>query len=162
MTDYGHLRLNHAASGTFHRRTKPDNVPKNTKQPKSRPPVGIREKILNTPLPQYSGPYSVGIMDIEVPVRDPRTFSNIQRHGQHLLHLETVLFSVFYPSTFGSGKGKSPEGEKKWSRPTWIPKPRKELIEGYAKFSSLSNLTSFAIFGISNFLVAQVTMLKAI
>jgi platelet-activating factor acetylhydrolase len=35
-----------------------------------------------------------------------------------LLELETVLFTVFYPSGFGSGQGKSPEGENRWSRPT--------------------------------------------
>lgn len=35
---------------------KPDTVP-NAKHPKSRAPVGMREKILRTPLPFYSGPY---------------------------------------------------------------------------------------------------------
>lgn len=56
--------------------------------------------------PRYSGPYSVGTMEIEVPVRDPRTFSDITRHKQHILQLETVLMTVYYPSAFGSGEGK--------------------------------------------------------
>lgn len=77
---------------------KPDDVPKMSKQPNSRPPTGIREHILRTPLPYYSGPYSVGVMDIEVPVREPRHFSEIKREHKHLLELETVLFSVYYPS----------------------------------------------------------------
>lgn len=126
---------------------KPDDVPKHAKQPKSRTPAGIREKILRTPLPFYSGPYSVGVMDIEVPAREPRNFSDIKREKQHLLTLETVLFTVFYPSGFGSGQGKSPEGEKEWSRPTWLPRPRMELAKGYGKFAGLPAWPTLAFFG---------------
>jgi len=86
------------ASGVAQPSKKPEDVPKMSKQPNSRPPVGIREHILRTPLPYYSGPYSVGMMDIEVPAREPRHFSEIKREHRHLLQLETVLFSVFYPS----------------------------------------------------------------
>lgn len=94
MTD----ALNRMASGATRSVSRPDDVPKNPKEPNSRPPTGIREHILRTPLPYYSGPYSVGVMDIEVPVREPRHFSEIKREHKHLLELETVLFSVFYPS----------------------------------------------------------------
>lgn len=122
--------------------------PDASKQPKSRPPAGFREKLLHTPLPHYSGPYSVGWMDIEVPVREPRTFSNIKRRHRHLLQLETVLFSVFYPSGFGSGQGPSPEGEKKWSRATWLPRPRVDTAKGYAKFSGMPELPILGLFGL--------------
>ena len=107
------------------------------KPPKSRPAVGIREKLLKKALPQYSGPYEVGLMDIEVPARDPRTFSEIKREHKHLLKLETVLFTIFYPSALGSGQGRSPEGEKQWSRATWLPRPRREVAKGYGKFAGL-------------------------
>lgn len=130
-----------------HTSSKPDDVPKNSKQPKSRPPAGLREKILQTPLPYYSGPYTVGIMDIEVPAREPRHFSEIKREHRHLLQLETVLFTVFYPSGFGSGQGKSPEGEEKWSRPTWLPRPRVQLAKGYGKFAGLPRWLSVGLFG---------------
>ncbi|KAF5871746.1 putative platelet-activating factor acetylhydrolase protein [Botrytis fragariae] len=120
-----------------------------TKQPKTRPPAGFREKILRKPLPYYSGPYSVGQMDIEVPVREPRTFSNIKRQHKHVLNLETVLFSVFYPSSFGSGEGVSPEGEKKWSRATWLPRPRVEVAKGYSKFAGLPSWPTMAFFGMT-------------
>ncbi|TVY88533.1 Platelet-activating factor acetylhydrolase, partial [Lachnellula willkommii] len=85
-------------SGAAAQVNKPDDVPRMSKQPKSRPPVGTREHILRTPLPYYSGPYSVGMLGIEVPAREPRHFSEIKREHMHLLKLETVLFSVFYPS----------------------------------------------------------------
>lgn len=90
--------LNKMTSGAAAQVNKPDDVPRMSKQPKSRPPIGTREHILRTPLPYYSGPYSVGMLDIEVPVREPRHFSEIKREHVHLLKLETVLFSVFYPS----------------------------------------------------------------
>ncbi|KAJ5037229.1 uncharacterized protein L3040_007406 [Drepanopeziza brunnea f. sp. 'multigermtubi'] len=125
---------------------KPDEVPI-AKQPNSRAPSGLRERILRTPLPYYSGPYSVGMMDIEVPVREPRHFSDITRKKKHLLELETVLFTVFYPSGFGSGHGTSPEGEKRWSRPTWLPRPRVEVAKGYAKFSGMPAVLCVPWFG---------------
>lgn len=77
---------------------RPDDAPRNPKHPKSRRPSGMRERILRTPLPYYSGPYSVGIMDMEVPVRQPTHFSELKRDHKHLLQLDTVLLSVFYPS----------------------------------------------------------------
>ncbi|KAI9648384.1 hypothetical protein NHQ30_003017 [Ciborinia camelliae] len=127
---------------------KSDDVPI-TKHPRSRSPVGLREKIFGAPLPYYSGPYSVGQMDIEVPVREPRTFSKIKRQHKHVLNLETVLFSVFYPSGFGSGEGVSPEGEKKWSRVTWLPRPRVEIAKGYSKFAGLPSWLTVAFFGMT-------------
>jgi hypothetical protein len=77
---------------------KPDDVPGNSKKPKARPPNQLREKIIRNPLPYYSGPYSVGMIDIEVPVREPRHFSDIKRDHEYLLELDTVLMSVWYPS----------------------------------------------------------------
>jgi platelet-activating factor acetylhydrolase len=130
-----------------HTVNKPDDVP-NSKQPNSRPPTGLREKILRAPLPYYSGLYSVGMMDIEVPAREPRVFSDIKRNHRHLLELETVLFTVYYPSGFGSGHGKSPEGEKKWSRPTWLPRPRIEVAKGYGKFAGIPGWPTAAWFGL--------------
>lgn len=124
----------------------PNDGPGASKEPKSRPPVGFREKIFRTPLPHYSGPYSVGWMDIEVPAREPRVFSNIKRKHKHLLQLETVLFSVFYPSGFGSGQGLSPEGKNKWSRATWLPRPRIETAKGYAMFAGMPDWATVAWF----------------
>lgn len=118
-----------------------------SKKPKSRAPAGLREKLLTTPLPLYSGPYTVGYMEIEVPVRKPRVISDIQREHKPLLELKTVLFSIYYPSGFGSGEGRSPHGEKEWSRATWLPRPRVQLGEAYAKFAGLPRWPTMAFFG---------------
>ncbi|KAI9744447.1 MAG: hypothetical protein M1818_001976 [Claussenomyces sp. TS43310] len=127
----------------------PNDAPEYAKAPKSRSPSGLREKILRTPLPYYSGPYSVGFMEIEVPAREPRTFSDIKRDHKHLLRLETVLLSVYYPSGFGSGQGRSPDGRKRWSRATWLPRPRFETAKGYGKFAGIPGYLSVGWFGMT-------------
>lgn len=76
-------------------------------------------------------------MDIEIPAASPRPFSNIKRHGQHLLQLKTVLVAVYYPSAFGSGAGKDPAGYATWSRETWLSRPRFKTAQGYGLFSGL-------------------------
>ncbi len=96
----------------------------------------------------YSGPYSDGIIDIEVPARQPRNFSEIKRDHLHLLELETILFSDFYPSRFSSGQGKSPDGENKWSQPTGLPRPRIEIAKGYGNFVGIPSRLSTALFRI--------------
>jgi platelet-activating factor acetylhydrolase len=124
----------------------PDAVPY-PKHPKSRPPASITDKIFKKTLPLYSGPYSVGFMDMEVPVRNPRTFSDMHRENRPLLEMETVLFSMYYPSGFGSGQGNSPGGRKEWSRATWLPRPRVSLGKAYAKFADLPTWPTVALFG---------------
>lgn len=125
------------------------------KKPRTRPPTSLRDRLLHAKLPAYSGPYNVGCMDIEVPVQDPRTFSNITRKGRHLLQLETVLFTLYYPAALGSGEGKDPAGHKKWSRETWLPRPRDKVAEGYGKFAGIPDPLSIAWF-------ASTTMLTKI
>ncbi|KAJ4358268.1 uncharacterized protein N0V89_002848 [Didymosphaeria variabile] len=121
----------------------------NAKKPRSRPPQSLRDKLgfLHGHLPASSGPYSVGSMDIEVPVQSPRSISDIKRNGKHILRLETVLFTLYYPAAFGSGMGKAPGGYKKWSRETWLPRPRPETAKGYAKFAGIPGWLGEAVFG---------------
>ncbi|RDW87630.1 hypothetical protein BP5796_03324 [Coleophoma crateriformis] len=143
-------RANSTGNGPIHRPISKSRDAPASKHPNSRQPAGLREKILRTTLPYYSGPYSVGFLDIEVPVRTPRTFGSIKRNHKHLLALETVLFSVYYPSAFGSGSGASPEGEKKWSRATWLPRPRVGVAKGYAKFAGLPGSPTAAFFAMTS------------
>ncbi|KAI3324716.1 hypothetical protein HD806DRAFT_53558 [Xylariaceae sp. AK1471] len=105
------------------------------RQPGPRPPRTFREHFFHT-LPDYSGPYSVGTMDIEVPVREPRTFSRIKRNHAHVLRMNTVLFSIYYPCDVSSYSTKA----KKPSRATWLPRPRVPTCHGYAKFWSAPHL----------------------
>jgi platelet-activating factor acetylhydrolase len=47
----------------------------------------------------------------------------------------------------GNGQGRSPEGLKKWGRPTWLPRPRIETAKGYGRFASLPDFISVPLFG---------------
>ncbi|PVH93778.1 alpha/beta-hydrolase [Periconia macrospinosa] len=121
------------------------------KKPRSRPPTSLRDKLgfLHGHLPSSSGPYAVGSMDIEVPAECPRTFSNITREGKHILQLETVLFTLYYPAALGIGRGKDPAGNRKWSRETWLPRPRRETAKGYSKFAGIPEPAGIAWFAMT-------------
>jgi len=131
----------------------------NAKQPKSRPPDSLRDKagFLHGRLPKYSGPYSVRNRMLatlkEFTHRisgrnngnrsaspNPRNISDITRHGYHILRLETVLMTIYYPSAFGSGAGRAPSGHNSWSRQTWLPRPRIQSARGYGKFANIGDL----------------------
>src|SRR6478609_22888 len=96
------------------------------------PKKTIRERFLHR-LPNYTGPYSVGYMDIEVPARDPRPVSPLQRDGKPILRLDTVLMAIYYPSELQDGEY-CPDGKHKLHRVDWMPRPRAATAKGYAKF----------------------------
>lgn len=124
------------------------------KKPRTRPPNSLRDHLPypTSVLNPSSGPYAVGSMEIEVPVERPRAISNITRHGRHVLQLETILFTLYYPAGFDSGAGNAPGGEKKWGRETWLPRPRLETAKGYAHFAGLPNWAGIGLFGATTML----------
>ncbi|KAF2722843.1 platelet-activating factor acetylhydrolase-like protein, partial [Polychaeton citri CBS 116435] len=127
----------------------------NAQKPKTRPPRGLRDHFLfpGRSLPTYTGPYSVGTMEIEVPAQEPRTFSNIKRHGIHMLQLETVLMTVYYPAAVETQELAS--RRERQSRELWLGRPRLGIASGYSHFASLGQL------GIPVFLPTMFTKLPA-
>ncbi|KAI8962578.1 platelet-activating factor acetylhydrolase, isoform II-domain-containing protein [Daldinia sp. FL1419] len=106
------------------------------RRPRKCPPKAFREQLFHS-LPNYAGPCSVGIVEIEVPVREPRTFSRIKRNHMHALRMDTVLFLIYYPcdpSSYAQSKGENP------SKATWLPRPRALASKGYAKFFGVLRL----------------------
>ncbi|KAK6538498.1 hypothetical protein TWF694_010080 [Orbilia ellipsospora] len=125
-----------------------DTYPK-SRPPKTRPAKSTRDVLLHS-LPQYTGPYTVGIMELELPVSSPRSFGPMKRNGRHALTLETVLFNIYYPAALGTGRGKDPSGEyHTWSRATWLPRPRGLTAKGYAKFGNIPEPAMLAFFGLT-------------
>ncbi|KAM7192269.1 platelet-activating factor acetylhydrolase [Rhypophila sp. PSN 637] len=108
-----------------------------------RPKQTWRESIFHS-LPPYTGPYPVGYLEIEVPAREPRHFSEIKRNHQYALKLDTVLFSVYYPceseehrkERIAKEKGTTPPLSS-LPRPLWLPRPRIETCKGFAKFFNI-------------------------
>jgi platelet-activating factor acetylhydrolase len=96
--------------------------------------------LLASKLPQYTGTYDVGAIDIEVPLEKPRKISEtaFKQTGAPAFEVETVLFRLYYPTNKGaiSSKSKHP----------WIPKPVGLTAEGYAKFAHFNNFISRPLF----------------
>ncbi|KAK2592086.1 hypothetical protein QQS21_010222 [Conoideocrella luteorostrata] len=99
------------------------------------PSKTLRERFLHR-LPNYTGPYNVGYMDIEVPARDPRPISNLKRSGKPVLRLDTVLMGVYYPCDVRKTIDAA-GGAHKLRRVNWMPGPRIATSKGYAKFLNI-------------------------
>ncbi|KAF2209295.1 hypothetical protein CERZMDRAFT_100499 [Cercospora zeae-maydis SCOH1-5] len=79
--------------------------PPRAKRAKWRAPRGLRDSswVPSKTLPLYTGPYPVGTMEIDLPAAKPQAFSQITRHMRHILQLETVLMTIYYPAHYRLG-----------------------------------------------------------
>ncbi|QPG98595.1 hypothetical protein C2857_007770 [Epichloe festucae Fl1] len=86
-----------------------------------------------SPLPAYTGPHSVGAIDLEIPVDEPRLVSDtvFKESGSPAFKLQTVLFTLYYPTDKGY---RSPH-----RRHHWIPKPVRLTARGFAKMAHADN-----------------------
>lgn len=83
-------------------------------------------------------------MEIEVPVENPRVISShITRKKKHVLQLETVLMTVYYPASLESH---NPPKEERLSRQLWFGRPRLGTAQGYAKFAGLPTSIVLPVF----------------
>ncbi|KAK4148443.1 platelet-activating factor acetylhydrolase, isoform II-domain-containing protein [Chaetomidium leptoderma] len=115
--------------------------------------------LLVHPLPQHTGPYAVGAIDIEAPVSLPRTIHSAQFKGtdEKAFELETVLFTLYYPTTYAAAKSSATK------RHTWIPKPLSLRAQGYARAAHISNWFTDKLFtAVINSLVGGITIPAAV
>ena len=122
----------------------PRNVPSPIEE-KRRPPKTRRQKLpLIGALPHYSGPYEVGVIELEIPVAKPRTFGHLSRHKIPLLVLETVLFTIYYPAK------RRPSGtiheKDRATRPRWLGQPQSLYSRGYGRFACLPAWPTMGLF----------------
>ncbi|KAL7934018.1 phospholipase A2 [Trichoderma chlorosporum] len=84
--------------------------------------------------PEYTGPFKVGTLDVEIPVAD---LPSPAPRPDNASDIPTVLFRVFYPAVAGSN-------EKLIS---WLPAPQRHYVSAYTKFMgvghTLAELLSF-------------------
>lgn len=87
--------------------------------------IGKLKDLNPTPLfPDYTGPYKVGTIDVEIPISElesPSTFI-----PDSAKDLKTVLFRIWYPCVDEPGK--------KHEKITWLPQPQREHISAYSRF----------------------------
>lgn len=94
--------------------------------------------LLSSKLPEYSGEYAVGTVDIEVPC-EKRLIADavLKDSGKPAFELETVLFTLYYPAV------------KEWraEKPhhLWVEDTAKHG-EGYARFARINNALTNGIF----------------
>lgn len=88
--------------------------------------------MLARPLPQYSGPYPVGAIDIELPFANPRVIDSavFKDTKENAFELESVLFTLYHPTTQDAVSTKP--------KHYWIPRPISATGEGYAKFAGIN------------------------
>ncbi|KAI1084306.1 PAF acetylhydrolase [Whalleya microplaca] len=101
-------------------------------------------------LPNYSGPYAVGAIDLEAPLLSSRVIDTARFKGtqDNAFELQTVLFTLYYPTSHTVSH--KPQH-------SWISKPVSVTAEGYAKFAHISNSVTTAIFtGAINTLVGSI------
>ncbi|KAM0264313.1 hypothetical protein ACHAQJ_000803 [Trichoderma viride] len=84
--------------------------------------------------PEYTGPFKVGTIDVEIPVADlPSPTSRPENASE----IPTVLFRVFYPAVAESNE----------KLITWLPAPQRHYVSAYTKFMgvghTLAELLSF-------------------
>jgi platelet-activating factor acetylhydrolase len=78
--------------------------------------------------PEYSGPYPVGSLDVELPVSELEAPSEAPEGAD----IATVAYRIFYPC--------EPTAN---SRPIrWLPGPQKASLAAYAKFIGANNLVA--------------------
>ncbi|KIX02961.1 uncharacterized protein Z518_06511 [Rhinocladiella mackenziei CBS 650.93] len=89
-------------------------------------------------LPPYTGPYSVGAIDLEIPT-EPRVIhgARFKDSGHPAFQLETVLFTLYYPSSKGVTSSKPHH--------LWVPRPLGIVATGYARFARISNFVTNTI-----------------
>ncbi|VBB81031.1 Putative protein of unknown function [Podospora comata] len=103
------------------------------------------QPIFAHPLPQHTGPYAVGAIDIESPVMPVRTIdtARFKATSTPAFDLQTVLFTVYYPTTYAAAKASTVK------RHPWIPRPLYLRAQGYAKAAHISNWLVNKIFEIA-------------
>jgi platelet-activating factor acetylhydrolase len=115
--------------------------------------------LLAHPLPQHTGPYAVGAIDIEVPVTPPRTIHPARFKGtnEKAFELQTVLFTLYYPTTYAAATSSHVK------RHTWIPEPLSLRAQGYAKAAHIGNWFTDKLFTAAiNALVGDITIPAAV
>lgn len=80
-------------------------------------------------LPEYTGPYKVGTVDVELPVSALNAPSEAPPNAADI---HTVLFRIFYPA----------QPDSKGKRITWLPAPQRSQVAAYSKFLGFGSVAS--------------------
>ncbi|KAI1843984.1 hypothetical protein JX266_009850 [Neoarthrinium moseri] len=80
---------------------------------------------------EYSGPYKVGTVDVEIPVAELES----PAPAPDGVDIETVQFRIFYPA----------QPDSKGKKITWLPAPQRNHLSAYIKFLGVGTLVAEAV-----------------
>lgn len=75
---------------------------------------------------EYTGPYKVGTMDVEIPVDD---LDSPSPAPDNAAGIETVQYRIFYPAV--------PESNERGI--SWLPAPQRHHVAAYTKFIGINH-----------------------
>ena len=76
--------------------------------------------------PEYTGPFKVGTMDVEIPVSELNSPAPAPENAQNI---DTIQFRIFYPAVDGSDQ----------TRVSWLPQPQRDHVSAYTRFMGVGN-----------------------
>ena len=99
---------------------------------------------ITSPLPPYTGPHEVGILDVETQV-EKRVIREATLHetGKNAFELSTLAVTLYYPSSLPN----APPSRRPWARP-WLPQPVSLIGQGYARLAGVSFLSPVFTFAL--------------
>ncbi|KAF3770759.1 PAF acetylhydrolase [Cryphonectria parasitica EP155] len=80
-------------------------------------------------LPEYTGPYIVGTIDVEIPISGLNAPSEAPENAADI---HTIQFRIFYPA----------QPDSRGKRITWLPAPQRSHVSAYTKFLGFGAVTS--------------------
>lgn len=88
---------------------------------------------ITSPLPPYTGPYEIGILDVETEVQKRVIHGAILKEsGEKAFELSTLAITLYYPSSLPI----APPSSHPWARP-WLPQPVSLIGVGYARLAGV-------------------------
>ncbi|KAI1821837.1 phospholipase A2 [Xylaria intraflava] len=81
--------------------------------------------------PEFTGPYKVGTVDVEIPVKE---LESPAQAPENAANIETIQFRVFYPC----------DSNATGRRITWLPSPQRDYLSAYIKFLGVGPLLAEA------------------
>lgn len=111
---------------------------------------------ITSPLPPYTGPHEVGILDVET-IIEKRVIHNatLKGTGKRPFELKTLAVTLYYPSSLPV----APPSLRPWARP-WLPQPVSLIGEGYARLAGASRWN--AVFTSALWLLGSSTVIPGV
>ncbi|KAK3494072.1 platelet-activating factor acetylhydrolase, isoform II-domain-containing protein [Neurospora crassa] len=76
--------------------------------------------------PEYTGPYKVGTVDVEIPISK---IGSVSANPNEADHIHTIQFRIYYPATPDTNNESI----------TWLPPPQRLAVWAYSQFLGLSS-----------------------